>query len=75
MTSSRIDRSTRVRVEFDLRQSIDSRGYQQPNQVTFDVMQRAFENWLWYEIEEHWHEIVEGTGFDFADAVAEGGSS
>ena len=31
-------------------------------------MQRAFENWLWYEIEEHWTDIVESTGFEFSEA-------
>jgi hypothetical protein len=54
-------------VEFDLRQSIDARGYKQPDEATFRAMQRAFEDWLWYEIEEHWADIVSYTGFDFAE--------
>ncbi len=58
----------RVTVSFDLRQSIDGRGYKQPDAATFLAMQRAFENWLWYEIEEHWTDIVESTGFEFSEA-------
>ncbi len=59
--------NTVVSVSFDLRQSIDARGYKQPDTEMFQAMHRAFENWLWCEIEEHWEDIIEPTGFDFVD--------
>jgi hypothetical protein len=59
---------TTVSVSFDLRQSIDARGFKQPDEGTFVAMQQAFEDWLWYEVEEHWGDIVADTGFGFEQA-------
>ena len=63
---------TRVRVEFDLRQSIDSHGYRQPSDESFRDLRRAFEDWLWHEVEEHWHDIVESANIEL---VEKGGAS
>lgn len=54
-----------VAVKFDLRQSIEMRGYRQPDEQTLSAMQRAFEECLWHEIENHWSDIVAYTGFGF----------
>lgn len=53
MSAGQTKNSTRIRVEFDLRKPIDNRGYQQPDEATFRAMHQAFEDWLWYEVEEH----------------------
>lgn len=54
-----------VAVKFDLRQSIEMHGYQQPDEQTLKAMQRAFEACLWYEVENHWSDIVAYSGFSF----------
>lgn len=68
-TQSTIDKSTEsactVSVRFDLRQSIDTRGYTQPEEQILMAMRRAFEDCLWYEIENHWDDIVAYSGFDY----------
>ena len=67
MSASPILPITHVRVQFDLRQSIDARGYRQPTDAHFRDLRRAFEDWLWYEVEEHWHDIVESTSIELAE--------
>lgn len=56
-----------VLVSFDLKQSIEMRGYQQPDPEILFIMKRAFEDWLWRGIEDHWDAIIEHTGFEFIE--------
>ncbi len=51
-----------VTVQFDLAESIRCRGYRVPDDDALACVVKTFRNWLWYEVEEHWHDIVEASG-------------
>ncbi len=57
--------NTAVTASFDLKQSIDARGYKQPDEATFEEMRTAFEDWFEYAFDEYWEDLASRGGFRF----------
>ena len=56
-----------VAISFDLVQSLDARGFCIPDDEDLARIVRAFEDWLWYEVEQHWHDIVATAHVELVD--------
>lgn len=62
-----------VSLRLDLPQFIEESGYSQPDERTLEALRSALITHLWNEIEAHWGDIAQYTGFDFTPANSEKG--
>jgi len=53
-----------VSVSFDLKESLDAQGFQIPDDETLQRMKQALEASMWYEIENHFCDIIEVVGIE-----------